>query len=633
MNLEGNLTSKQALKGVLAIRQGIDGKDGKDGQNGKDGYTPQKGIDYFDGEKGEQGEVSIAYADSHYSPSIITSASGEVITTTDSAKAKPKNIKLFGKGKQRQYEGNQLFDISNYTMVNGVLAFDMSNLTSGKTYTFSSKNALRFKISTDTTGETISDSGDYVKTYTFTPIYSDTQYIFFRTENGWVSDISVLQDSEIKFEIGSVATPYEPYVGNEPSPSMNYPQKAEFLGESGSIGGKVLNKNLWNKEHASDTNNWNIVDAVSEYYLGLPVYVGKGNTVTLNCYQIIPNGMTDIFTCITLEKKYSDAYQYWFYHANNNALQNKPVTVTATEDYIYIWCLKSGLHNGKFMTYIGNDLQIEYGSKKTDFIPYTEQPFTFQTPNGLRGIPLGQTIPDAIKNSPIHMNGVYRDERDGLYYIGDTKNENGKDVQRCCEAIVTRAYSIESINDTTVKVQAILGDGLIPSLKVQSALCDKLVLGYHNEDMEHFYMFDSGVFALFINRSRLESEDLDGVNAFLSSNPLEVTYVLAEPIITDTTEEEKAQLDNLVMNYPNTTVVNDAGAYMEVEYVADTKMYVDESKKELEERIDEIVIEGGGDVDLSGYATKKYVDDLVGSVESILTELHAHAETLIGGEA
>ena len=31
--------------------------------------------------------------------------------------------------------------------------------------------------------------------------------------------------------------------------------------------------------------------------------------------------------------------------------------------------------------------------------------------------------------------------------------------------------------------------------------------------------------------------------------------------------------------------------------------------------------------------TKKYVDDLVGSVESILTELHTHAESLIGGEA
>lgn len=38
-------------------------------------------------------------------------------------------------------------------------------------------------------------------------------------------------------------------------------------------------------------------------------------------------------------------------------------------------------------------------------------------------------------------------------------------------------------------------------------------------------------------------------------------------------------------------------------------------------------------LELLGGVDKKYVDDLVGSVESILTELHAHAESLIGGEA
>ena len=34
----------------------FDGKDGVDGKDGKDGYTPKKGVDYFDGEKGEPGE-------------------------------------------------------------------------------------------------------------------------------------------------------------------------------------------------------------------------------------------------------------------------------------------------------------------------------------------------------------------------------------------------------------------------------------------------------------------------------------------------------------------------------------------------------------------------------------------------
>lgn len=34
----------------------FDGKDGKDGTNGKDGYTPIKGKDYFDGANGKDGK-------------------------------------------------------------------------------------------------------------------------------------------------------------------------------------------------------------------------------------------------------------------------------------------------------------------------------------------------------------------------------------------------------------------------------------------------------------------------------------------------------------------------------------------------------------------------------------------------
>lgn len=36
---------------------GKDGVDGKDGKDGVDGYTPQKGIDYFDGKDGKDGEI------------------------------------------------------------------------------------------------------------------------------------------------------------------------------------------------------------------------------------------------------------------------------------------------------------------------------------------------------------------------------------------------------------------------------------------------------------------------------------------------------------------------------------------------------------------------------------------------
>lgn len=39
----------------------FDGQDGKDGVDGKDGYTPQKGIDYFDGKDGKDGQNGSDY--------------------------------------------------------------------------------------------------------------------------------------------------------------------------------------------------------------------------------------------------------------------------------------------------------------------------------------------------------------------------------------------------------------------------------------------------------------------------------------------------------------------------------------------------------------------------------------------
>ena len=37
----------------------------------------------------------------------------------------------------------------------------------------------------------------------------------------------------------------------------------------------------------------------------------------------------------------------------------------------------------------------------------------------------------------------------------------------------------------------------------------------------------------------------------------------------------------LHINYPNTTVYNDSGAVMEIEYIADTKLYIDKKFAEL----------------------------------------------------
>ena len=79
-----------------------------------------------------------------------------------------------------------------------------------------------------------------------------------------------------------------------------------------------------------------------------------------------------------------------------------------------------------------------------------------------------------------------------------------------------------------------------------------IIENYTNEDVGEIYISTTG--------------DL--------SEGAKVLYVLDEPIATDLTEEEIAQYKALLMNYPNNTIINDAGAYTEIEQVCDTQEHI-----------------------------------------------------------
>ena len=74
---------------------------------------------------------------------------------------------------------------------------------------------------------------------------------------------------------------------------------------------------------------------------------------------------------------------------------------------------------------------------------------------------------------------------------------------------------------------------------------------------------------------------LTDLKTWLATNEVYVSYALIEPNYYDLTAEELATFATLHTNYPNTTVYNDAGAGMEVKYVADTKLYIDKKFAEL----------------------------------------------------
>lgn len=69
--------------------------------------------------------------------------------------------------------------------------------------------------------------------------------------------------------------------------------------------------------------------------------------------------------------------------------------------------------------------------------------------------------------------------------------------------------------------------------------------------------------------------DASGLQKYLADNPITIYYVLKNPIETKLTDAQIAAYAALHTYKPNTTVYNDAGAYMAAAYVADTKIYID----------------------------------------------------------
>lgn len=72
-----------------------------------------------------------------------------------------------------------------------------------------------------------------------------------------------------------------------------------------------------------------------------------------------------------------------------------------------------------------------------------------------------------------------------------------------------------------------------------------------------------------------EFSDVTSWRAYLTEHPIRIVYGIKTPIETPLTAEEIAAFKALRTNYPNTTVLNDSGAWVKMEYNADTKLYVD----------------------------------------------------------
>ena len=188
-----------------------------------------------------------------------------------------------------------------------------------------------------------------------------------------------------------------------------------------------------------------------------------------------------------------------------------------------------------------------------DYKPYIDpQPLTLQTPNGLPGV-------------PVSKDGNYTDA-DGQQWICDEIDlGRGKYVQRVKKINVKSlsGYNL-SENFGSIKVEGILStQSRVP------VMSNRFAFGTSIKDDGTCFAYGD-VIRLYYNLGSLEN-----FNKWLTDNDVVVWYPLETPVERDLTPEEIAAYKALRTYGPTTVVSNDAGAGMEVTYVADTKTYID----------------------------------------------------------
>lgn len=115
--------------------------------------------------------------------------------------------------------------------------------------------------------------------------------------------------------------------------------------------------------------------------------------------------------------------------------------------------------------------------------------------------------------------------------------------------------------------------------KLSETKCNYFIYN-KNLSKDNIFWIDSSGTGLRIKSSKFEN--MDELKLWLSENDVRILYCTYTETFTPLTPEESAALDALVSYYPTTVISNQQGLNMTVDYIADTKTYIDNKFAELQ---------------------------------------------------
>lgn len=526
---------------------------------------------------------------------IVETAKGSMIQVVGSAEAFMEGLKLFGKSEQITTTGAQLFDESQIEQ-NDSRGFKFLNLAVGEgNFTLSSDIP---KSPTDQSAYIMLISGN-VKA-SASEITSNSNGVYsgqsrtFPSKDGYMT-IAYRNDSNTNnlvtfnkywymLNAGDTAKPFEPYTGGKPSPSPDYPQEIKNNAENGEINANVITGNLFplNKFKGYEVNNSAKQITLNGDRIS---FTGKGTTgkedmvfflnkeadklslppgkYTLSFKSNKPyggvNGENTVEMYLIVEKKSGAVYQ-----STGNA-GKRTVDIEDGDKMYFRFDINNNSMSAEFY-----DIMFNLGDTPLPYEPYAEQSLAIQTPNGLPGI-------------PVSSGGNYTDAEGQQWICDEIDLERGKYVQRIGVETKSGGWNLKETQDIPGRYL----QHNITANKYKSnndiSLCNIALYSSWGQPQPKKFAFVLIDKRIYIAPPKDMQITADELNAILNNldYPVVMAGQLVTPIETDLTPEEIKTYKQLRTYHPTTVVTNNANADMQLDYVADTQLYIDKKIKEL----------------------------------------------------
>lgn len=386
--------------------------------------------------------------------------------------------------------------------------------------------------------------------------------IYFVVTKGVVLNNLVIKPM-ITTDLNVTYDDYEPYTGGKPSPSPEYPQEIKAVNE---LSGVMSGKNLL-KPHGS--------------------YPRTGYGITFNLMNdgIHVNGKCTASSWYTFI--YSDTLQAGTYYINGikGASNSRYQVVLYKNDVIIDY-----ITTNNFKLVLKEKAKIElslyvysgYGTFNDLVLPYmicrNENDLYLYTPYQ------GQSLLNYTLQNPLYkLSDVY-----------DYIDFNRGKIVRNIGVITFDGSDDEDIRlsppDGSRRVYLYLFRNSILSIENINPYCKSNMFKFTNlwtdGVMSHNHLFYVSSTNIYVSYNEITS--LNDFKTWLNKNPITVYYQLATPTEEDIPAELLSQLKELQTYVTTTNVMfeaSDVYPIVDLEYIADTKTYIDNKFKELAEVI------------------------------------------------